>query len=316
MTIAGASNLQASQAQFEALYQQVWNQPLVGSVALECCNSVATDGKYLRIPVVTSYPRFRQWNGEKAIKDLRAFEQTIEVVPYEASVGLKRLFVETDRSGAVNASLTSFLTQAKNSGVDDLLITQLLANTWTSYDGVTLLNAAHTFMNGTGNNLTTSALSFSTYRAGKQAMALFADEDGRPLNIFPTHLVVGPAQERIAKEIIGADRPVNVTSAGALDGAVNVVGITTIPNVFQGDTKLIVSPWITGNQWFLIHASSATGLTPFVRAVFREIEPQVKDGRDMLGNMRFMRDEYVYSLEGDMGFGAGLPQCIYGSVTA
>lgn len=313
MALAGAANLQASQAHFEALWQNLWNQPQAGYACKELVEDVACpNSKYLRVPVVTSYPRVRQWLGAKAVKDLRAFELSVEVLPYEATIGLKRLDVTTDQTGAVNSSLTGFA-NASMSANDDLLITALLANTWTSYDGVALMSASHTFMNSTGNNLTTSALTFSTYRTGKEAMADFTDEDGKPLNIFPTHLLVGHAQERIAKEIIGAERPIYF-NASAAEATSSVVGGVVIPNVYQGDVKLIVSPWITGNQWFLIHKSP--GLSPFVRAVHREFETQVQDGRDMSNVERFMKDMFHYSIEGDVGFGAGLHQCIYGSVTA
>lgn len=314
MSIAGQSSLAASQATFEALFQNLWNQPQAGTVYKELAMDVACpDSKYLRNPVVTSFPRVRQWSGSKLSSDLRAFEQAIEIVPYEATISLPRLMVTTDKSGAVEKTLSAFLSQ-NITAPDDLLVTAFLANTWTSYDGVSLLNAAHTFANSTGNNLTTSALSFSTYRAGKQAMALFADEAGRPLNIHPTHLLVGPAQERIAKEIIGADRPVAVSNAGALDATSNVVGGVVIPNVYQGDVKLIVSSWISGNQWALVHKSP--GLSPFIRAVHREFETQTSGADDMSSSERFFQDLFSYSIEGDQGYGAGAWQCIYGSVTA
>jgi phage major head subunit gpT-like protein len=314
MSIAGNSNLAASQATFEALFQNLWNQPQAGYVYKELCMDIACpDSKYLRNPVVASYPRVRQWSGSKLSADLRAFEQTIEILPYEATISLPRLQVTTDKTGAVEKTLSAFLSQNLGS-VDDLLITNFLANTWTSYDGVALLNASHTFSSSTGNNLTTSALSFATYKAGKQAMALFADESGRPLNIYPTHLVVGPAQERVAKEIIGADRPVAISSSGAQDAVASVVGAVTLPNVFSGDVKLIVSSWVNGNQWFMAHMSP--GLSPFIRAVHREFETQMQGLESMSSDQRFWRDLVSASLEADMGFGAGAWQCIYGSVTA
>ncbi len=313
MAIAGSSSLQIAQLAFDALYQDVFAQPQQAYVADIFAKKVSTDGKYLNIPVTTSYPRLREWVASKAIKDLRAFSQTIEVKPYEATVGIKRLDYECDRSGAVAATLAQHLANAKR-GLDDLLVTSYLANTAVGFDGVSLLNDSHPFSNSTGDNLTTSALTFSTFRSGIEAMSDFTDEDGTPLNIMPTHLLVGPAQIRTALELVGADRPVAVSNAGATDATSNVVGAVTIPNVFQGMVTVVNSPWITGNQWLLAHVSPA--LAPFTIAVKRAIEPIVKDGRDMTADSRFFDDTYYFSLEGDLAVAPGVWQCAYGSVTA
>lgn len=313
MALAGSSELAEASAVYEALYQDVFAQSPMGYVADELARNVPCDGSSLVVPVVQGAPRMSTWAGSKAVKDLRAFSQSIDIQPYEATIGLNRLTVTTDKSGVVASAISAFLAKQKKA-LDDLLIAKFVANTWLGYDGVSLLNDSHPHSNSTGDNLTTSALTFTTFRAAIEAMSDFTDEDGTPLDLFPTHLLVGPAQIRSAMEIVGADRPVSVSNAGATDATSNVVGAVTIPNVFQGMVKVIQSNWITGNQWAIAHVSP--GMAPFTIATHRAIEPIVKDGRDMQSDSRFFDDKFYYSLEGDLGFGPGSWQCIYGSVTA
>lgn len=313
MALAGSANLEEASAVYEALYQDVFAQSPMGYVADELARNAPCEGGKLVVPVVQGAPRMSAWAGSKAVKDLRAFVQDIPVYPYEATIGLNRLQVTTDKSGVIADSIRAFLSKQKKA-LDDLLVSKFVANTWTGYDGVSLLNDSHPYSNSTGDNLTTSALTYTTFRAAIEAMADFTDEDGTPLDLFPTHLLVGQAQIRSALEIVGADRPMAVSNAGAFDGTSNVVGAVTIPNVFQGMVKVIQSTWITGNQWAIAHVSP--GMAPFTIATHRAIEPIVKDGRDMTSDSRFFDDKFYYSLEGDLGFGPGQWQCIYGSVTA
>jgi phage major head subunit gpT-like protein len=312
MSIAGQSNLDTAQAVYSALYQEAFMVPAQGYVADEFAMKVPCEGTSLTIPVVSAFPAMSQWVASKASKDLRAYTQNIPIVSYEATINLPRLQVTGDKSGVIASALKGFLAQGKLK-LDKILVDKFLANTWLGYDGVSLLNDSHPNSNSTGDNLTTSALSFSTYRAGVEAMADFTDEDGTPLHIAPTHLLVGPAQERIAKEIVGAERPVPLNASGA-EAASSVVTAVTLPNVFQGQVKVLVSPLVTGNQWLLAHCGP--GLNPFTMAVSRDVEAVVKDGRDMTSDSRFFTDQFYYSLEADIGFGAGIWQCCYGSVTA
>lgn len=313
MAIAGASNLAASQAEFAALLTQMLSAQPQGFAYELAAQRIGTDGKYVRNPVITSLPMFRQWTGSKAYKDLRAYEQTITIGSYERTVSLDRLDVVTDRSGVVQAALNAFSASTKQA-VDKLMIDRLSANTWTGYDGVSLLNDAHPNTNSTGDNLITSALSFTNYRDLRAVMRKFSDEDGALYNVTPTHVMVGADQERIALEIAGASRPVAVSNAGAYDGTSNIVGATTIPNVFGGsEVTIIVNDLVTGNKWFMMDLSKP--VKPIVWCVLRAPEAISQDGGFMQGDQRFTYDRFNYSIEGDWEFGAGAWMLIAGSVT-
>lgn len=314
MTIAGASNLATSQITVDAMFNELMaarsTMPDLSEIA---CNTITVTGRTVNVPVVAAMPTLREWLGAKYENVLRAYAQSITIKRYEATVGIDRLEVEADQSGVVGNMIRAFLADNIR-GYEGVLTTNILANTALGYDGVAQFSASHPNTASTGNNLTTSALTPSTYNAGRTAMRLFTDENGTSYNASPTHLVVGPAQERMALEITGATRPMAVSNAGAYDGTSNIVGGVTIPNVFVGEQIVIVNQKFTGNQWMLLDLSKPA--KPFTKAVFRNLQPIVKDGGDMTADSRFFQDKYFYSLEADVALVPGAWQLSYGSVTA
>lgn len=70
-------------------------------------------------------------------------------------------------------------------------------------------------------------LTSDNYAAAREAMLAFKGDEGRPMGIMPTHLVVPPGLEEEAREIIIAERLAN--------------GAT---NVWRGTAEVVVSPWL------------------------------------------------------------------------
>jgi phage major head subunit gpT-like protein len=72
------------------------------------------------------------------------------------------------------------------------------------------------------------ALNDDNYAAARAAMMGFKNDDGQPLGIKPTLMVVGPSQEGAARKVLLAER--------------NAAGET---NVWQNTAALLVVPWLT-----------------------------------------------------------------------
>lgn len=68
-------------------------------------------------------------------------------------------------------------------------------------------------------------LNAANYEATRAAMKSFVSDEGRPLGIMPTLLVVGPSNEADAKEVIKAERNAN----GASNVNYNDVGVLVTP---------------------------------------------------------------------------------------
>lgn len=244
----------------------------------------------------------------KIFDDMRALGASYDMEVLYKGTTVSRRDVEHDLTGRVSRGLQRFVSEGVLL-VDERAWQLLLANTLTGPDGVALLSDSHPFGSGgaTWDNLTTDALSFSSYNAAKAAMRNFKRENGTPYNVSPTHLFVGPDLERTAKEIVGADRPVPF-SATAQDATSGIVAATAIGNVYQGDVTVVVVPWITDAQeWLLMDLGKATARPWYAQiAPIREEMPEEGD------TVIRQRDEFEYAINCDVIMGPGHPQLIYG----
>lgn len=73
-----------------------------------------------------------------------------------------------------------------------------------------------------------NTLDAAAYAAAREAMMSFKDDEGRPLGIMPSLLVVPPSLETEGREILVADRSANGES-----------------NVYKDSADLLVVPWLT-----------------------------------------------------------------------
>ena len=130
-------------------------------------------------------------------------------------------------------------------------------------DGNTLFHANH------GNLGAAAALSVASLSAGRVALRNQKSLDGKtPIGVSPTYLVVGPALETTAEQLL------STLAAAAVDQV----------NPFSGRLPLLVEPRLTGNGWYLF-------ASPDQRAVFEQAHlaaapgPQMasKEGWDVLG---------------------------------
>lgn len=75
-----------------------------------------------------------------------------------------------------------------------------------------------------------ATLDATAYAAARAAMMAITGDEGRPLGIVPTHLVVPPSLNAAARAVVAAER--NASGAS---------------NVWYKDTELIVSPFLTNS---------------------------------------------------------------------
>lgn len=309
MEPAGHSALAAANADYKAIFQEFFGSGIPGIFQL-FTEEIQVEGDAVSLPITTSIPQMETWVGDKIFNTLRQYMFTLDVVPHAANLELKRLKVDTDKTGTIGHALRTFLGRQVQA-MDKLVIAKLLANP-VGYDEVALLSNSHPHSNSTGDNLTTDAISHTAVRAMHSQMMAFEDEDGENWGVNPRVLLVGPSLEHEALEISGADKPIYFNASGA-EATSSVVGGVVIENVSKGRYEVVVSQRITGTQWFLIDPSKP-GAKPIVSGVYRSFEPHTQAEMDSHG--RFMSDDYRYSLEGDVGFGAGLWQTIGGKIAA
>jgi hypothetical protein len=115
------------------------------------------------------------------------------------------------------------------------------AGAYAGPDSVALCSAAHPYSPSnatTQSNAGTSALSVDSLEATRIAMMNFVDDRGKKMLVTPDTLIVPPALEMTAKEIIlSTDRPDTADRA---------------TNVQKGSYKIVTLPLLTdSNNWFL-----------------------------------------------------------------
>lgn len=306
------------QTRFDVEWVEMFENPMAtGGFALITRN-VTTDAKKLDISTFGPGPVVRQWVGSKVYEQFRHYDHEVEVKNYEKSIALSANDVRYDPSGAIARKLNAWFGTAGESDIDKLVHDAIVSNSGTGptgYDGVTMLSDSHPHLNGGSghDNLTTSALSFSTYDAGVQAMSSLRDEKDKPMMLFPTLLRVGPKNRKIALEIAkNAERILPVSAAG-VEATSTVVSVTTIPNIFQGDNIAVeINNRYVGaydDYWDLVDASSQDRLP---MGWMDNRSPEIISMDDPKDDNRFHRNEYLYSVELDGSAFCGFFPSIYG----
>ena len=310
MGITSIQSIQNANTVFEAAFQKLFAGGPQG-FARQFTQVIPNKAKALNIPVVSAFPRFREWVGAKQYLEPKAYSFTLTTTKYEASIEVPRFDVEYDLTGAVGSMLSNFVASSEF-WLDDLVVAALIANP-TAYDGSALLSATRSWSTGNVDNLEAAAPTFALWQTARKSMRLNTDERGKPLGVKPTHLLVGPTNERIGMEITGSDRPATLSTAGGMDAGASVQAAVTLSNYIGGDCALMVSDYITGNQWFAMDLSKP-GLRPMIYG--EAAAPHAIYQTALDGESRMERDVFKYSIEADGVVGAGLPQLLHGSVSA
>ncbi|MBS7810529.1 ClpP-like prohead protease/major capsid protein fusion protein [Roseococcus pinisoli] len=138
--------------------------------------------------------------------------------------------------------------------VSNLVWAVLTANP-TMGDGVALFHASHGNLAASGSAITEASLA-----AAITAMRKQKGVTDNPIVITPKYLVVSPDKEFEAKKLLA-------TTFNLPDGTANIVG--------QGLT-LVVTPWLTGNAWYLSVDPNAfeTIFVPFLNG---NEEPRIEE---------------------------------------
>lgn len=208
-------------------------QRLLPALTAVARRSLASDFKLLRRVRLGEAPPLVEVgeHGEIPFGTVGESGESFKVRSWARRFGLTRQAIVNDDLGAfVGFGNEMALSAATTLG--DLLWTVLSSNAAMS-DGVALFHANHGNLAGTG-----SAISIASLGAARLAMRTQKGQSGQVIQVAPAILVVGPATETAAEQVlatIAADAPANV-------------------NPFSGRLTLVVEPRITGNGWYVFAA--------------------------------------------------------------
>lgn len=274
-------------------------------------------GQAMELDAVGPSPAVRKLLGSRRFTSMRAYAKTTPVVPYSAdALELPRLVVENDKSGAVTRRLANYLAGAADF-FEKPVIDLLLSNP-TGIDSVSLLNDSHPYgpSGGTWDNKTTNALTQNNLEAGIVAMRSYRFENGEPGGFYPTHLVVGPANEREALDLVGDSRLVAVDSSGVPDATSSVVAATTLKTYINGRLSVVVVDRFangTNDSDWLLFDLSKPGIRPL--AVGQAIAPAGVVVDNPQSEPMLQRESYAYYVSAHAALSGYAPQCAYGRLS-
>ncbi len=255
---------------------------------------VPSEGRSVDYKWLGDFPMLKEWVGDRAVRDLSAFNYEIVNKDYEATIEVDRNDIEDDRIGVYTPMIQGLAWAAKQH--PDLLVFSLLKAGFTAacYDGKNFFDTKHP-VGGTGvsnsgegagdawflldlsrpvkpiilqvrkrpqfvavdrpddenvfmrkkylygvddrKNVgyglwqlaygSRDTLDATGYAAARSAMMGFKSEEGAPLGVNPTHLVVPPTLESAGRSILKV--PNDAAGAG---------------NPWFGSAELVVVPWL------------------------------------------------------------------------
>lgn len=249
---------------------------------------------------LSAFPKMRRWVGEKHVKSLKAYSYTVENEDWEATVEVDRNHIKDDQLGIYGPQAQMAGFSAKQ--LPDEIVYELVNAGFSNlcYDEQYFFDTDHPVGKGSVSNKGTAALSIATqaaakasYGAARTAMRKFKDDEGRPLDVNPTVLLVGPGLEDTARALLTSER--------LEDGKVNL---------YKGTAELVVSTRITSDTaWFLIDASK-----PVMPFIYQEREaPSFVQQTDPEADDVFSRKKFKFGAEARAAGGYGFWQLAYGS---
>lgn len=238
-------------------------------------------------------PGMREWIGDREIQNLSASDYTIKNKDFELTVGVPRNAIEDDKIGVYNPSVQMLGQSAAMH--PDKLVFALLGNGFTEkcYDGQPFFSDSHKVNKKNVSNKGTAKLTMAAYIAARAAIMSLTNGKGEPLGLVPDTLVVPPALEAAARDILVADI------------------INGTKNTMAGTAKPLLAPQLAGHDssWFLL----CTGM-PIKPLIYQKR----KDAKFIALTAEtdtnvFMKKLFLYGVDDRGNAGYGFWQMAYGS---
>lgn len=247
-------------------------------------------------------PAMEKWIGPRTIHRLRAEKHQLETEWYANGIELDYDDVNEDKLGIVRPRIQQLAAMGPKK--IDALVVDMYAHAFDgtlglAYDGQYLIDTDHTASGSGGtsqSNLVTGALDDAKLNEGIEKMMMLTDANGEPLDLYPDTLLVGPANQLTARELLETE---------------TVNGGDT--NVNKGVIKrVIVNARLRGaaaDYWFLL--STDQGIRPVIVGI--EYAPMFAElaGWDQLH--MFMHRNMLAGAHMKMGTAYGMWQTIVGS---
>jgi len=245
-------------------------------------------------------PVMREWLDERQITALSTYGYTIRNKKFEATIAVAREVLEDEAQAQVRTRVESLAEAA--SAHYDALVFDLVRNGegQPAYDGAAFYGS-HQVGGVSRSNIGSDPLSAESLESAIALMMRTPLDNGDPMLIRPTHLLVPPELQFQAMRLVAS--AFNPGATGAANAA----------NPLQGYLTVVATPRLTGEtEWHLLDCSRS--VKPFI--IQQRIAPEFSalDGEGgEPSETAFLRDELWYGVRSRDNAGYGLWQMAYKS---
>jgi phage major head subunit gpT-like protein len=254
---------------------------------------------------LSRFPKMRRWIGEKNVKSLAASKYSVVNDDWEATVEVDRNDLDDDQTGmySIQAQGAGF----SASQLPDEIVMELANGAFVNkcFDGQPFFSTSHPAKDAKGKAITVSnmstvplsiaslALAQAGYGAARVAMRKMADDEGRPLNITPTILLVPPALGDAARLLMTSDKLADQE-----------------PNPYKNTAEVVEDARLTSDTaWFLLDCTK-----PIMPFIYQERKKAVFVSQtDLNSELVFTTKKYKFGAEARAAGGYGFWQLGFGS---
>jgi phage major head subunit gpT-like protein len=225
---------------FVELFQRTpvwWNQIATLETTSSETHKIAWQGRI---------PTFREWVGPRHVHGVAAEGYTVTPTPKELTVSIDQFKIKDDSYGVYSTVAAQFGMQAKKLP-DYLMVTALKKGASNNGpDAVSFWNNSHPVdvydsSKGTYDNDFDLTLTPDNFRDVRAAMMTRQGQDGKPLAIMPNLLMVPPALEGTARQILKSELVANQI----INGSTQVGGQS---NIWRNICDLMVVPELASSS--------------------------------------------------------------------
>lgn len=246
-------------------------------------------------------PQMEEWDRDRKLAALKAYKLGVTNKKWATGLRVKNDDIKDDNLGLLPSQINGLAAKARRHRFD--LMVKLLLNGFDgtaypelgdglAYDGAFFFSDSH---EGGNDNKATAALDANSLSSVSQQLEQMLTLDGSdPLDVYGTHLIVGPKLRTTAEKLLQQERLANGED-----------------NINKGKYKLIVSPRIRGSYddyWFL--ADLSHGIKPLMLSMREEIST-METGPN--GMPAFTIDELWFGVQARYNVGYFEPRLVVGS---
>lgn len=233
---------------FSAIFENVLNKSLAARYTASAptyreISRFMTFADFRAHPIVSAgdFPKLVEvaQNGEIVAGSFSEKKESLTPKAYGVRIGISRHMMVNDDLNAISQVIAD-QGQMVAQFEDETFWTMFLSGA--NADGPTLNENSRQVFNTTDKTKAASggAIDVTTLGAARKALREHLSLDGRKLNVPAQILLVGPAYETLAEQYVATVQP----------------QVSSNVNPFAGRLRVVVTPWITGNAWYVMPEAS------------------------------------------------------------